>query len=108
MTKTGAENDRESDAVRRNRHRVDVAAARPAQCVTQPPTVFLEWRQRAPHLFLRTGADGAAPGKGQPVASPESDHAGDGHEQRARQDRTCADDEQSLSASVNCAPWTAC
>jgi hypothetical protein len=74
--------DRESNAVRRDRHRIDVPAAPPAHAMTHPPPVFLEQRQGAPHLILRASADRAPPGEGQPVRSAQTD---DDCEARTRQ-----------------------
>jgi hypothetical protein len=88
MTKTGAENDCESDPGGSDRYRVDVPGARPAHAVTQSPSLPLEWRQRAPHLVLGASSDSAAPGEGQPVAGTQAEHEGHDHEQRAGQGRT--------------------
>jgi hypothetical protein len=51
---SGSSFDRETETGRRDRHRVDVPIALPTQAMTQPPTVFPEWRERTPDLVLRT------------------------------------------------------
>ena len=65
--------DRERDAGRRDRQRVDVPAPPPGQRVAQPPLIRLKWRKHAPDLVLRASADAAALGERQPVASVEAE-----------------------------------
>jgi hypothetical protein len=64
--------DRDGDADRRDRHRVDVSPAVPRQRVPKPPPLGLERGERALHLVLRAGADSTATSEQKPVSSGET------------------------------------
>ena len=71
MTKTGAENYRERDPRRRDRHAIDITAATERERVTHPPPLQLQRRESVPHLVLRTRANTAPGGKAHPMARVE-------------------------------------
>ena len=87
--------DRESDAGRGDRDRVDVSSSSPRQRVAQPPTFTLEPRERPLDLVLRAGADPAAARKRQPATRVHAERHGAAQQQPARGHRSGAGREES-------------
>jgi len=61
VVRPGLRLDRDGNAARRDRHRVDVSPALPRQRMSQPPALGLQRRKRALNGVLRASPDGAAP-----------------------------------------------
>jgi hypothetical protein len=95
VVRPGLRLDRDDDADRRDRHRVDVSPALPRQRVPKPPPLGLERGERALHLVLRAGADSTATSERKPVSSVETQPYGWQKQQPGDRRRSRARDHKS-------------
>ena len=86
VVRPGLRLDRDRNAGRRDRHRVDVSPPLPRQGVPKTPALGLESSQHTLHLVLRLGADPTSPGERKATASGEPQPGGC-EQQEARERR---------------------
>ncbi len=82
--------DRERNATRRDRHRVDVSAPPPVQRMPHPPPVPLKDGKRPPHLVFRPGPDPASSSETEPMARVEAEPDSGEEKQRGHRHRANA------------------